>query len=72
MSCLVLCIVGGVNGQSSIVKNFCVDGWTAQRAIIARTDYFDYNWHFLLNLYIMLLNISDPKKRINEDFPKWK
>ena len=35
MRWLVLCIVGGVNGQNSIVKNVHVDDQTDERAVIA-------------------------------------
>ena len=40
MRWLVLCIVGGVNEQNSIVKNVHVDDWTAERAIIASSALF--------------------------------
>ena len=35
MRWLVLYIVGGVNGQNSIVEDVRVDDWTAEGAIIA-------------------------------------
>ena len=35
MSIIVSSIVEGVNRQNSIVNNVCVDGWTAEWAIIA-------------------------------------
>ena len=35
----VLCIVGGIYEQNSIVKNVHVDNWTAELAIIATNTY---------------------------------
>ena len=38
MSLHVLCIVGSVNEQNSIVKHICAHDWTAELAIIVSND----------------------------------
>ena len=40
MKWLVLCIVGSVREQNRIVKNDCVDDWTAELATIASNIFF--------------------------------
>ena len=51
MSLIVSSIVGGINEQNSIVKNVCVDDWTAELAIIVSDESYTVAIQVITGVY---------------------